>query len=425
MNVSICLLITLVILLTISQRNHFRVLEGFTKNFFAYHENTYFMGISRSQMAHNQYTLIQTLIQLSPFRTETKLIVDNLDRYNQLNNNNIQLIMSHTNTIFGLLYQKSPVKTDNLRFVATLNDVPVNIITHYINIHDFGDLKKLPFKPRINVGAPHSSDYFSAIDILLKYGIDINNDIIITNYVGNEIYDHYGVDIDIIVHIANHPDHLISHLTNKKLSKFVNLNRLNNGNIYEISLEEQSFYANHNYYFKYGIQKNLLSKYYPHSVTYDLQYDEQSHSIIDSHLIESVNTISVKNNLISNSKVNPSYIEQFLYNIYLNLNQINSFPFIESKLSPTSQNDFLLPVPVHDGARNFYLRLGIYKHTDDRACALIDGRCSPEKLKTHHLTGTWESFRKNQSANARGNLSNLFLINSEYRNQFRPLFEND
>ena len=184
---------------------------------------------------------------------------------------------------------------------------------------------------------------------------------------------------------VSHPDQNIANLSTQKLSRFVEINRFNDGNIYHINLDEEFFYKEHPYYIKTLLIKDKLSSYYPNLVLYDQTFDQD----IDKQLKVVgglyINTIGVRFYLMSNSFADPVLIGQLLYNMKLNMNLINQLEFVDDQLDSASLTDFTLPIQTHQGAHEFFTKSGLYTTVKERTCLLIDGKCDYGQLQDHHL----------------------------------------
>jgi hypothetical protein len=158
---------------------HAQVIEPFTRQFFSGIKPTHFIGIDQSQLFGNEFDLIEIISKMIPFNMNTLLIEQSMERYVHLNNNRIQFILSRSNELHNLLHKLTPIfantNISNLRFVCTMFDVPVNILSTNMDINEFGDLKES--RLTVNVGPKNSNDYFIAMDLILQYKLIINKDI--------------------------------------------------------------------------------------------------------------------------------------------------------------------------------------------------------------------------------------------------------
>jgi TRAP-type uncharacterized transport system substrate-binding protein len=371
------------------------IVEGFTRKFFQKVMPTYFIGLDYTQLLGNAFFLMKTLDKMIPFNINTTLVKDSIERFELLNNNKIQFILARAHVLHHVLYKTMPglanISLDNIRFVASLYRLPINVLANSMAITEFGKLKNS--KLFVNVGAKYSGDYFAALDLFLAYNIVVDEDVYLTYYELDELVEHYKTDVNVVVYAASHPDPLVVKLTEAKLTRFVEIRRFNDGNIYHISLDEAPFYRDHPYYLKTILMKQTfgdgwqgtLSNYYPNLVLYGQQFDpyiEQPLVVYDSLF---VNTIGVRYYLFSNTKTDVLSVSQLLYNMKLNMDEINKFEFIDDKIDSTSMADYTLPLPVHDGAREFYFRSGLFTNLSSKECLMIDGKCTQRQLYEHHL----------------------------------------
>jgi TRAP-type uncharacterized transport system substrate-binding protein len=362
------------------------VIEPFTRQFFNQIVPTHFIGIDQSQMFGNEFEFIETLAGLLPFHLDKLLIENSMDRYQYLNDGKIQLVMSRSNEIYNLIHKTTPTfskyNLDNIRFVCTLYGSTINILTTAMGIGDFADLKGTGLT--VNVGPKDSCEYFIAMDLILEYQMTLGKDIVLTYYDTREILDHYGKDVQVAILTRSHPDRTILNLTNLKLSRIIDLSRVNNGNLYHMTLDEEPFYKEYPYYYKEIIMKEKLADYYPNLV---LNWDSFKHGVwdYDSYRSRFVNTINVRYYLLSNTKTSTDTILRLLYNMKLNMNQLNKHEFVNEALNTASLNDFTMSLEVHKGAYDFYNRTGLYTQIDNPSCVLINGKCDERQLREHHL----------------------------------------
>lgn len=361
------------------------IIEGFERKFFYYRPKVYFAGVTRTD--DNNFTMAKTLNKYADFNLNTMVIPGTIKKFTMLNENKLQLIMSESNTLYHLMFKIGEelrnVNTDNVRFVASLHKAPVNVLTHILDMYEFRNLKGSGLT--VNIGTKYSTNYFTAKNLFLHYQLIVGKDIFVTNYSPSEVLSHYGNDVDVVIYTASHPDPLVYSLTEKKLTRFVNLNKINNGNIYHFSLDEQPFYQDNNYYIKDVIDKNRIFQMYPNTALFDMFYNEYINTLSDARYNSFVNTISVKYNLLSNNKTDNKLITKFLYKLAKNIGKINQLEFIVDKINPIDLGDFTLPIHVHEGARDYYERIGTFTNLPNKPCVMIDGRCSEALLYKHQL----------------------------------------
>lgn len=368
----VILCVVFVLIIVLIHINTPRRIEHFTRGFFKQNMKTYFIGIDQSQWS-GDFEMIKTIKQLSPFNLE---IVMSENRYEDLNNNKIQFIMSRSNEIGN-------GNGNEIRFVCALYSLPVNIITTNMDLFTFDQFKNSNLV--INIGPKQSNDYRIATDLFLAHNMVMGKDIKVTNYNDNDLLDHYGKDVDAVIISRPHPDTTVSFLTNKQLSKMVEIPVINDGNIYHITLDEESFYKSHPYYSKNIMGKSKLLEYYPNLSLNEQVFDINKHEPVSSHKSLFISTISIKYYLLCNTYVPPEEIYQLLYNMKQNMNLINRLPFIEDKLNTASLADFNMPMGIHQGASDFYMSTGLYTNISDPECIMINGRCDSKQLLEHHL----------------------------------------
>lgn len=363
------------------------VIEGFSRRFFQQVIPTYFVGLDYEQLFGNDFTLLHLISQMIPYNIDTLLVRNSTEIYQLLNSDKLQFIIARSHTLHNIIYQTMPglanLDIRNVRFVCALYMVPINILTYHLDINEFGKLKGSGLT--VNIGSKYSGDYFAALDLFMAYDLEVGKDIFLTYYEGMEIVDHYGCDIDVLVYTCSHPDITFGRLVDKKLSRFVEIKKYNDGDIYHISPDEQIFYKEHPFYLKMILIKEDLKKYYKDIMLADRQFDpyiEQPLVVSDSLF---VNVIAIRYYLLSNKKTDPLRIGQLLYNMKLNLDEINKFDFISDKMGSANFSDFTLPMEVHEGARDFFQKSGLYTNIANRNCVYIDGKCDYEQLYTHHM----------------------------------------
>jgi len=363
------------------------IIEPFTRKFFEKIKPTHFVGIDRSQLFGNEFDLIGSISRMMPFNINTLMVDHSLDRYYYLNSNTIQLVLSRSNELFNLLYKLTPAFTiidhKHIRFICALHKLPVNILSTDINLNEFGELKNS--KLTVNVGPKNECDYFVAMDLLQQYKIFADIDVYLTYYDVNELYEHYGTDVQVIIITRSHPDKTITNLINKKLTRFVEILKYNNGNIYHMDLDEEKFYKEYPYYYKIIIEKERLKNYYTNLVLNEDIFRTDVKKPLVATKTRFINSISLKYYLLGNDFIQDNTIYQLLYNMKLNMNIINQYPFIEEALNTASLVDFNLPMQVQQGAWEFYMATGLYTYINNPNCLSINGRCDETQLREHHL----------------------------------------
>lgn len=385
--VIIILIILFICALYLLYIQNVQIVEPFTRQFFTEIKPTHFIGIDQSQLFGNEFDLIEIISKMIPFNMNTLLIEQGMDRYKHLNNNHIQFILSRSNEIYNLLHKVPSVLTDtnipNIRFVCTLFDVPLNILSTNMEINEVGDLKNSQLT--VNIGPKNSIDYSIAMDLILQYNLTINKDIYLTYYDVNALLKHYGQDVQIAFITRTHPDRSVTALINHKLTKFVDILKYNDGNIYNLTLDEGIFYKTFPYFAKNIIEKGIIKNYYPNLVLNESVFNNKPNRPIESYRTRFINTVSVKYYLLSNTYTPNQAVYQLLYNMKLNMNEINQKEFVEPKLNTTSLTDFTMSLPIHQGASEFYYDTGLYTNISKQSCLMINGRCDEKQLSEHHL----------------------------------------
>jgi TRAP-type uncharacterized transport system substrate-binding protein len=163
----------------------------------------------------------------------------------------------------GINYFKNK-KFMHIRHVASLHSALINIICPAnMGITDLGDIIKHDGKIRLAVGTKNSLHHISAIEIL-RY-LELEGKVNYYFSSDQDIVRAYGAhEVDMIYYISNHPSLLIKSASNKRLSHFVSINALNNGDILNYTLTEQDFYQSDMLYTKALIDLNeLIPRIYP------------------------------------------------------------------------------------------------------------------------------------------------------------------
>lgn len=364
------------------------VTEGFSRRFFNQFIKYYFTGLDYPQLFGNEYYFMNLVDKIIPtYNIVSQLVVDSIMRYDLCAKNKIQFMIARGHTLHNVIYKIMPGLADfnltNLRFVASLYRLPVTIITHCTHINEFGKLRNSGL--RVNIGPKYTSDYFVSLELLLAYGMTLGKDIIPKHYELYDIAEHYGDDIDVVVMSLSHPNHYTEVITNKKLSRLVEIREFNDGNIYKISLQEERFYREYPYYFKTLLIKSDLSKYYPDLILYEGDFDRFIETPLITYDSLFVRTIGLRNYLLSNTGTDPVLIAELLMRMKNNLDKINNLEFIDDTMDSTTMGDWTLPIHVHDGAREFFYRSGLFTDIDNPNCIYIDGKCTYELLQRHHL----------------------------------------
>ena len=328
-------------------------------------------------------------------------------------------------------------KYPDIRFIACFHDAYITVLTHRIELFEFNFLKNS--YRRLNIGKQYSNGYFSAL-ILINYfeltvipdtvsveeaRLNKSGDIYVSMYDNDELLEHYGskvsgfhgseaellggtaglassLDIndtydkngetkivpdtvepyvDVAIFLGTHPDDIIYRLSEKRLSRFTNLTKINDGNIYHITLEETPFYDKYPYYHKALVRKTDILNNYPKIDLYNFWYNNAFQTYDDDRLNLFVNTLSIKYNLIGNRFIDNTLITQMLMNLSNNLPYINKYDFIADKITTVSFANYELDIPIaHEGSKDFFYRAGLYTNIDNPNCTAIDGRCTYDKL---------------------------------------------
>jgi TRAP-type uncharacterized transport system substrate-binding protein len=383
----VCLTLTAVLIIKCLKRHEQSVIEPFTRQFFNQITPTYFFGVDQSQLYGNEYTLIQTIKQVMPFNVNTLLIENSLDRFNKLDQNEIQFTLARSNEIHNLIHHPTTaygdLKHENLRFVCALHRIPINIVTNVLGLTEFGQLKGS--KVTVNVGPRNGNEYHIAMDLLLQYHLSAGEDVSLTYYDTNEVVDHYGTDVQIVFLCRTHPDPTFLKLVNKQVSKLIEIKRYNNGDLYHMTLDEEPFYKNQPYYSKMILDKENMRSYYPNLVVNDWTFDQRLDRPTEIYQSRFYNTMCLKYYLISNQQTPNADVMKLLYTLKINLNIINQLEFIEDAINTSDLADFNLSLPVHQGASDFYTGAGLYTNLQNPNCIYINGRCDPHQLLNHRL----------------------------------------
>ena len=155
----------------------------------------------------------------------------------------------------------------------------------------------------LNVGPKNSEDHLVAMDLLLNYQLIDGLDIHLTYYNEHDLYLHYGDEVQIAILVRSHPDLIVNNLLNKRLSKLLETRRFNNGNIYHIDLDEETFYKTYPYFSKMNLDKETLKKYYTNLILLeDTTGTTPSSSITTTYRSRFINTLGIKYYLMSNQQ---------------------------------------------------------------------------------------------------------------------------
>lgn len=385
-----CIIFVIIIIIQDKEiPNHQLVItEGFSRRFFHQQTKYYFTGLDYPQLFGNEYYFMNLIDKIVPtYNIVSQLVDDSIMRYDLCAKNQIQFMIARGHTLHNVIYKMMPgiadFNLDSLRFVTTLYRIPITILTFCTDINEFGKLKGS--KLRVNIGPKYTSDYFVSLELLLAYDLTLDVDIIPKYYELYDLENQYGVDVDVIVMSLSHPNRYTDKFVKKKLSRIVEIRRFNDGNIYNINLDEQSFYREYPYYFKALLEKENLNKYYPDLILYEGNFNKYLEKPLVTFNSLYVNTISVRNYLLTNSQTDPALIAELLLKMKYNLDEINRLEFIQDHIDSTSMGDWTLPVRVHDGAHAFFARSGLFTNIDNPKCIEIDGKCTYELLRKHHL----------------------------------------
>ena len=361
--------------------------EGFSRKFFSNITPTYFVGMDFTQMTGNAFLMVNLVKKMIPYDIDTVMIKDSIDRYQYLNENRVQFIMSRAHTLHNVIYKTMPglanISITNVRYVMSLYRISLNILTCSLRIGELGDL--IGSGLCVSIGPKYSSDYFFALDLFIIYGITVGKDIIVKNYDVVEAFGHYGVDLDVVFISVSHPDANVGKFIEKKLSRFVEIKKYNDGNIYQISLNEAPFYKEHPYYLKTVLDKRTIQGYYPNLVLNQQDFDPDTEVAVVVGQSLFINTISTRYNILSNTKTPDKAVQQLIYNMKLNLAEINKLEFINEKLDAISMAEFNYPIQTHSGAHEYYFRSGLYTNISNKNCVYIDGKCSEDLLYDYHM----------------------------------------
>lgn len=368
--------------------------EPFTRKFFNQIQPTVLFALDPTQLYSNDRQFITLVKSFIDFPIQTRVGESMLDCYNLLNNNKVQLLLSQTNSlnlISNKIIENSP-DISNVRFICTLFEVPVSIITSNPLWSQLDDLKGS--QATVNVGRKYSGTYFLFLDLCTYYNLVIGQDIYLSYLDTPELLTAYAnnqskTQIQVAVLINTHPDSTIAKLCELKKSKFLELKKINNGEL-NISFTEQPFYKTFPYYNKRSIFKQTLKSYYNDLFTDKREFNQsstQTPQIVGQSVDQNpfIDTISIKYYLLGNKFTNPDLIEQILFQMKLNLNQINQLNFIDPHIDNATFPDFTLNIPIQSGASRFYYKTGQYTQLSNPNCQLLDSKCTNEDLYRHKL----------------------------------------
>jgi len=237
----------------------------------------------------------------------------------KVNNGELMFGFVPTNTVHyaidGKLDDKHR-KLTNISFVGKMYDYPLNLITTFDNVTDFGELKNKSntSNEKISIGMLNRKDYFLSLEELVKF-YEMKNIEIIQYDTIDALIKAYGVEIKMVFHPASHPNKCINDLFNKTTSKFMSLNDMSNYHE-EMNDIKENFYKTHKYL------KTVL-----------LNMDKMKIFYRQIHVPSNVNHIRVLSNemmLVCNPTVDTIFVENLLNIILENLHELNKLPFIDS-----------------------------------------------------------------------------------------------
>ena len=222
-------------------------------------------------------------------------------------------------------------------------------ITNYNQIND----KTVQINPKHFLGLDVEKELFQNYKVHFKHR---NNDL-------EKAYEDIGNKSSILIHTTIHPNKLLLEQSNKK----------------EIYLLDA---------FKVNNNTDFFNKFlFINKTQIDLQYYPKILQRTTSNEIGyKLNTYSTRAILLGLDVLNKTYVYEFMKVYFKKVDEIrdkysyfNNFKDSEISYSRLSLENRVLS--FHDGARDFYRRIGNFTYNPDRGCAIISNECTNDQLQ--------------------------------------------
>ena len=197
-----------------------------------------------------------------------------------------------------------------------------------------------------------------------------------TVYKSKDLDDNFkklNKEYDIMFFIGDHP--------NKFISKYSENKDL-------ILLEVDDFKLSEDFYQQYIFlnKKKIDLVYYP-----KILQNYNSRSRMGSLLIDGssyMNAYAIKTMIMGLDIMNNSYIYEFMktyYNYIFDLipNELTFNNFTRAEMSASRMANLTDILSIHEGASNFYKKIGSFSNLADKSCSLIKNKCSEEVLASY------------------------------------------
>lgn len=222
-------------------------------------------------------------------------------------------------------------------------------ITNYDNIND----KTVQINPKRFLGLDVEYELFQNYKVHFKHR---NDDL-------PKAYDDIGNKSSILLHTSVHPNKLLLEKSNEK----------------EIYLLD-SFKVNQN--------TDFFNKFlFVNKTQIDLQYYPKILQRTTSNEIGyKLNTYSTRAILLGLDVLNDKYVYEFMKVYFKKIDDIrNKYPyynnFRDSEISYSRLSLENRVLSFHNGARDFYRRIGNFTYNPDRGCAVISNECTNDQLQ--------------------------------------------
>lgn len=347
-----------------------------------YKKNFFYKPINFGYYIKEKKYIIQNIAKMLLANSKIKYCNDiefkyDMDLIKNLNNNNIQLSIKSIPAI--AYYNSNKTKEDdptNVKLVLKISKRYVFFITRKNN--KIESLTSIPFKSKIGVNKYMLSEKekinFVAFDILdyLKYQINIDYTLIPydTIFDGGEAL--INNELDLLIWIDYFP--------NKNITKFFNDNSYHGLKILPFNIPQEKVFKKINYQYDIDyIDLNNVSKSY---LPVRIKNENWNKFKPDMKIL------SFDEYLVTNRFVDKDIIYNITNSYFKNIKLLknNNFEYINF-ISDVELDNKQVPIPYHEGAREYYFDNGYMSNNPSQNCKYLVGvmNCNDKTLLDNNL----------------------------------------
>lgn len=246
-------------------------------------------------------------------------------------------------------------KVPKIQLITAAYHIYLLLVADYNKISNYNEIKDkiVQINPKDYLGLDVEKDLFQKYKVQIKY----------RNENLSKAYDDVGDKSSILIHTSVHPNKLLLEKSNEKEIYLLDALEVNN---------DSDFFNK----FLFINKSKIDLKYYPKIL-------QRSSS---NQISYKLNTYSTRAIMLGLDVLNKTYVHEFMKVYYNKIDDIrNKYPYFNNfKNSEISHSRLSLENRVlsfHDGAIDFYRRIGSFTYNPDRGCSVIANECTYDQLQ--------------------------------------------